>query len=141
MEVKGQASAAPSVRSNRCFHERSCLLGCFKPFPIRLVGSVCQMMMLGLHLQGVLDLQTCCHPSSGLAGVSSAPRHPQPAAVLCLSLMAVQMFLLLLFPSTDPFCSGTIPVCSWLPAEVCLPDEMKRNTLSLFVLLCRCVSA
>ncbi|TWW74511.1 EH domain-binding protein 1-like protein 1 [Takifugu flavidus] len=56
-----------------------------------------------------------CHSfcnSQGLPDISSALRHPQPTAVLFSYLMGLLMFLLLLFPSTDPFFYGTIPAYS-----------------------------
>ncbi|XP_029704579.1 CAAX prenyl protease 2-like [Takifugu rubripes] len=56
-----------------------------------------------------------CHSfcnSQGLPDISSALRHPQPTAVLFSYLMGLLMFLLLLFPSTDPFFYGIIPAYS-----------------------------
>ncbi|CAG5872296.1 unnamed protein product [Menidia menidia] len=63
-----------------------------------------------------------CHCNSqGLPDVGSALQHPQQAVILCSYLTGVLLFLLLLFPLTDPFFYGAIPVCSLAtpPESVC----------------------
>uniref|UniRef100_A0A3Q1BS63 CAAX prenyl protease 2 n=1 Tax=Amphiprion ocellaris TaxID=80972 RepID=A0A3Q1BS63_AMPOC len=59
-----------------------------------------------------------CHSfcnSQGLPDVTSALQHPQRPPLLFSYLMGILLFLVLLFPLTDPFFYGAIPVCSLAP--------------------------
>ncbi|XP_075343438.1 CAAX prenyl protease 2-like [Odontesthes bonariensis] len=66
------------------------------------------------HVVGPVLCHSFCN-SQGLPDLSSALHHPQHSALLFSYLMGVLLFLLLLFPLTDPFFYGTIPVCSLAP--------------------------
>ncbi|XP_042355760.1 CAAX prenyl protease 2-like [Plectropomus leopardus] len=72
------------------------------------------------HVMGPVLCHSFCN-SQGLPDISSALQHPQRSAVLFFYLMGVLMFLVLLFPLTDTFFYGTIPVCSLAahPASAC----------------------
>ncbi|KAM9729001.1 CAAX prenyl protease 2-like [Menidia menidia] len=72
------------------------------------------------HLVGPVLCHSFCN-SQGLPDVGSALQHPQQAVILCSYLTGVLLFLLLLFPLTDPFFYGAIPVCSLAtpPESVC----------------------
>uniref|UniRef100_A0A8D3CBH6 CAAX prenyl protease 2 n=1 Tax=Scophthalmus maximus TaxID=52904 RepID=A0A8D3CBH6_SCOMX len=67
------------------------------------------------HVAGPVLCHSFCN-SQGLPDFSSALQHPQRSALLFSYLMGALMFLVLLFPLTDPFLYGTIPVCSLAPA-------------------------
>ncbi|XP_072230815.1 CAAX prenyl protease 2-like [Leuresthes tenuis] len=66
------------------------------------------------HVVGPVLCHSFCN-SQGLPDISSALKHPQHPAVLLSYLMGVLLFLLLLFPLTDPFFYGAVPVCSLAP--------------------------
>ncbi|KAM4620374.1 CAAX prenyl protease 2-like [Polymixia lowei] len=67
------------------------------------------------HVLGPILCHSFCN-SQGLPDVSSALRHPQQPALLFSYLMGALLFLVLLFPLTDPFFYGAVPVCSLAPA-------------------------
>ncbi|XP_028277923.1 CAAX prenyl protease 2-like [Parambassis ranga] len=69
------------------------------------------------HIVGPVLCHSFCN-SQGLPDISSALKHPQRSAVLFSYLMGVLLFLVLLFPLTDPFFYGAIPICSLAPASV-----------------------
>ncbi|XP_074528918.1 CAAX prenyl protease 2-like [Halichoeres trimaculatus] len=73
------------------------------------------------HIVGPVLCHSFCN-SQGLPDVGSALRHPQKPALLILYAMGLLLFLVLLFPLTDPVFYGTIPVCNLAPppASVCL---------------------
>uniref|UniRef100_A0A3Q1BX57 CAAX prenyl protease 2 n=1 Tax=Amphiprion ocellaris TaxID=80972 RepID=A0A3Q1BX57_AMPOC len=69
-----------------------------------------------------------CHSfcnSQGLPDVTSALQHPQRPPLLFSYLMGILLFLVLLFPLTDPFFYGAIPVCSLGEKEVCVCSRGK----------------
>ncbi|XP_076606896.1 CAAX prenyl protease 2-like [Chaetodon auriga] len=72
------------------------------------------------HVVGPVLCHSFCN-SQGLPDISSAMQHPQRSALLFLHLMGLLLFLVLLFPLTDPVFYGAIPVCSLAPppASVC----------------------
>ncbi|KAF1378389.1 hypothetical protein PFLUV_G00190040 [Perca fluviatilis] len=63
------------------------------------------------HVVGPMLCHSFCN-SQGLPDISSALQHPQRSALLFSYLMGVLLFLVLLFPLTDPFLYGSIPICS-----------------------------
>ncbi|XP_022594445.1 CAAX prenyl protease 2-like [Seriola dumerili] len=67
------------------------------------------------HIVGPVLCHSFCN-SQGLPDIGSALQHPQRTALLFLYLMGALLFLVLLFPLTDPFFYGAIPVCSLAPA-------------------------
>ncbi|XP_018546635.1 CAAX prenyl protease 2 [Lates calcarifer] len=72
------------------------------------------------HVVGPVLCHSFCN-SQGLPDISSALQHPQSTALLFSYLMGALLFLVLLFPLTDPFFYGAIPICSLAPtpASVC----------------------
>ncbi|XP_053298042.1 CAAX prenyl protease 2 [Pleuronectes platessa] len=66
------------------------------------------------HVVGPVVCHSFCN-SQGLPDIGSALQHPQRPALLFSYLMGVLLFVVLLFPLTDPFFYGTIPVCSLAP--------------------------
>uniref|UniRef100_A0A3P8TJ62 CAAX prenyl protease 2 n=1 Tax=Amphiprion percula TaxID=161767 RepID=A0A3P8TJ62_AMPPE len=66
------------------------------------------------HVVGPVLCYSFCN-SQGLPDVTSALQHPQHPALLFSYLMGILLFLVLLFPLTDPFFYGAIPVCSLAP--------------------------
>ncbi|XP_049896616.1 CAAX prenyl protease 2-like isoform X2 [Epinephelus moara] len=72
------------------------------------------------HVVGPVLCHSFCN-SQGLPDISSALQHPQQSALLFSYLMGVLLFLVLLFPLTDTFFYGAIPVCSLVapPASAC----------------------
>nr|XP_046267464.1 CAAX prenyl protease 2-like [Scatophagus argus] len=66
------------------------------------------------HVMGPVLCHSFCN-SQGLPDISSALQHPQRSALLFCYLMGLLLFLVLLFPLTDPFFYGAIPVCSLAP--------------------------
>ncbi|XP_041864767.1 CAAX prenyl protease 2-like [Melanotaenia boesemani] len=72
------------------------------------------------HVVGPVLCHSFCN-SQGLPDISSALQHPQHSALLFSYLMGFLLFLVLLFPLTDPFFYGAIPVCILAPspASVC----------------------
>ncbi|KAM4726466.1 CAAX prenyl protease 2-like [Anableps anableps] len=63
------------------------------------------------HIVGPVLCHSFCN-SQGLPDISSALNHPQRSAVLFCYLTGVLLFLVVLFPLTDPFLYGARPVCS-----------------------------
>ncbi|XP_029303364.1 CAAX prenyl protease 2-like [Cottoperca gobio] len=63
------------------------------------------------HVVGPVLCHSFCN-SQGLPDFSSALQHPQQSALVFSYLMGALLFLVLLFPLTDPFFYGAIPVCS-----------------------------
>uniref|UniRef100_A0A3B5A9L3 CAAX prenyl protease 2 n=1 Tax=Stegastes partitus TaxID=144197 RepID=A0A3B5A9L3_9TELE len=72
------------------------------------------------HVVGPVLCHSFCN-SQGLPDVTSALQHPERPALLFSYLMGILLFLVLLFPLTDPFFYGAAPVCSLAPppASVC----------------------
>uniref|UniRef100_UPI0037E80AA6 CAAX prenyl protease 2-like n=1 Tax=Semicossyphus pulcher TaxID=241346 RepID=UPI0037E80AA6 len=72
------------------------------------------------HVVGPVLCHSFCN-SQGLPDISSALQHPQRSALLLSYVMGLLLFLVLLFPLTDPFFYGAIPVCSLAPppSSVC----------------------
>ncbi|XP_076017596.1 CAAX prenyl protease 2-like [Genypterus blacodes] len=68
------------------------------------------------HIVGPVMCHSFCN-SRGLPDLSSALQHPQRAALLFSYLTGVLLFLLLLFPLTDPFFYGAAPICSLAPSS------------------------
>lgn len=66
------------------------------------------------HVVGPVLSHSFCN-SQGLPDISSALQHPQRSALLFSYVMGLLLFLVLLFPLTDPFFYGAIPVCSLAP--------------------------
>ncbi|KAK0145411.1 CAAX prenyl protease 2 [Merluccius polli] len=67
------------------------------------------------HLVGPILCHCFCN-SQGLPDITAALQHPQRTPVLLSYLMGALLFLLLLFPLTDPLFYGAAPVCSLAPA-------------------------
>ncbi|KAI9548214.1 hypothetical protein NQZ68_010433 [Dissostichus eleginoides] len=63
------------------------------------------------HVVGPVVCHAFCN-SQGLPDLTSALQHPQKSAILLSYLLGLLLFLVLLFPLTDPFLYGPIPVCS-----------------------------
>ncbi|MEQ2233190.1 hypothetical protein ILYODFUR_019445 [Ilyodon furcidens] len=63
------------------------------------------------HIVGPILCHSFCN-SQGLPDIGSALNHPQRSAVLFCYLTGVLLFLVLLFPLTDPFLYGARPACS-----------------------------
>ncbi|XP_047235526.1 CAAX prenyl protease 2-like isoform X1 [Girardinichthys multiradiatus] len=63
------------------------------------------------HIVGPILCHSFCN-SQGLPDIGSALNHPQRSAVLISYLTGVLLFLVLLFPLTDPFLYGARPACS-----------------------------
>uniref|UniRef100_A0A3Q2D1V9 CAAX prenyl protease 2 n=1 Tax=Cyprinodon variegatus TaxID=28743 RepID=A0A3Q2D1V9_CYPVA len=63
------------------------------------------------HIVGPILCHSFCN-SQGLPDIGSALSHPQRSAVLFCYLSGFLLFLVLLFPLTDPFLYGARPVCS-----------------------------
>ncbi|KAI3373817.1 hypothetical protein L3Q82_022402, partial [Scortum barcoo] len=77
------------------------------------------------HVVGPVLCHSFCN-SQGLPDISSALEHPERQALLFSYLMGLLLFLVLLFPLTDPLFYGAIPVCSLAPpSSVCVPDKIK----------------
>ncbi|KAM6907383.1 CAAX prenyl protease 2-like [Xenentodon cancila] len=72
------------------------------------------------HIVGPVLCHSFCN-SQGLPDVGSALQHPLSSALLFSYLIGGLLFLVLLFPLTDPFFYGAIPVCSLVtpPASGC----------------------
>ncbi|XP_045896498.1 CAAX prenyl protease 2-like [Micropterus dolomieu] len=72
------------------------------------------------HVVGPVLCHSFCN-SQGLPDISSTLQHPQRPALLFSYLTGMLLFLVLLFPLTDQFFYGAIPVCSLAPppASVC----------------------
>uniref|UniRef100_A0A3Q2R041 CAAX prenyl protease 2 n=1 Tax=Fundulus heteroclitus TaxID=8078 RepID=A0A3Q2R041_FUNHE len=68
------------------------------------------------HIVGPVLCHSFCN-SQGLPDFGSALNHPQRPAVLFCYLTGVLLFLVLLFPLTDPFLYGARPVCSLAPSQ------------------------
>ncbi|XP_030010730.1 CAAX prenyl protease 2-like isoform X2 [Sphaeramia orbicularis] len=69
------------------------------------------------HVVGPILCHSFCN-SQGLPDISSALKHPQRPALLFSYLMGLLLFLVLLFPLTDSFFYGVIPICSLAPPPV-----------------------
>ncbi|XP_036404818.1 CAAX prenyl protease 2 [Megalops cyprinoides] len=68
------------------------------------------------HLLGPVLCHSFCN-YMGFPAVSTALDHPQRLSLLCFYLLGLLLFLLLLFPMTDPqLYSGLPPVCSLAPS-------------------------
>uniref|UniRef100_A0A8C4DGH8 CAAX prenyl protease 2 n=1 Tax=Dicentrarchus labrax TaxID=13489 RepID=A0A8C4DGH8_DICLA len=82
--------------------------------------SMSVILLVSGHVVGPVLCHSFCN-SQGLPDISSALKHPQQSALVFSYLMGVLLFLVLLFPLTDPFFYGDIPVCSLAlpPASVC----------------------
>ncbi|PWA23006.1 hypothetical protein CCH79_00002408, partial [Gambusia affinis] len=63
------------------------------------------------HIVGPVLCHSFCN-SQGLPDIGSALSRPQRSAVLICYLTGVLLFLVVLFPFTDPFLYGARPVCS-----------------------------
>ncbi|XP_012706069.3 CAAX prenyl protease 2 isoform X1 [Fundulus heteroclitus] len=68
------------------------------------------------HIVGPVLCHSFCN-SQGLPDFGSALNHHQRPAVLFCYLTGVLLFLVLLFPLTDPFLYGARPVCSLAPSQ------------------------
>ncbi|XP_036071106.1 CAAX prenyl protease 2 [Oryzias melastigma] len=66
------------------------------------------------HLVGPVLCHSFCN-SQGLPDIASALQHPQRSALLSFYLVGALLFLVLLFPLTDPYFYTSIPVCSLAP--------------------------
>ncbi|XP_062262435.1 CAAX prenyl protease 2-like isoform X2 [Platichthys flesus] len=77
--------------------------------------SMSVILLVAGHVVGAVVCHSFCN-SQGLPDIGSALRHPQRSALLFSYLMGVLLFVVLLFPLTDPFFYGTIPVCRLAPA-------------------------
>ncbi|KAM6983766.1 CAAX prenyl protease 2-like [Tautogolabrus adspersus] len=66
------------------------------------------------HVVGPVLCHSFCN-SQGLPDISAALQHPQKSALLLSYVMGLLLFLVLLFPLTDPFFYGVAPVCSLAP--------------------------
>ncbi|XP_036974588.1 CAAX prenyl protease 2-like [Acanthopagrus latus] len=66
------------------------------------------------HVVGPVLCHSFCN-SRGLPDISAALQHPQRLALLVSYVTGLLLFLVLLFPLTDPFFYGAIPVCSLAP--------------------------
>ncbi|XP_030602255.1 CAAX prenyl protease 2-like [Archocentrus centrarchus] len=71
------------------------------------------------HVVGPVLCHSFCN-SQGLPDISSALQHPQRSALLVSYLMGALLFLVLLFPLTDPYFYGAIPICSLAPPPASL---------------------
>ncbi|XP_041656771.1 CAAX prenyl protease 2-like isoform X1 [Cheilinus undulatus] len=69
------------------------------------------------HVVGPVLCHSFCN-SQGLPDIGSALRHPQKPALLFSYVMGLLLFLVLLFPLTDPFFYGAAPVCRLAPPPV-----------------------
>ncbi|XP_071316277.1 CAAX prenyl protease 2-like isoform X2 [Trachinotus anak] len=67
------------------------------------------------HIVGPVLCHSFCN-SQGLPDIGFALQHRERTALLFSYLMGALLFLVLLFPLTDPFFYGAIPVCSLAPA-------------------------
>ncbi|XP_060912292.1 CAAX prenyl protease 2-like [Labrus mixtus] len=77
------------------------------------------------HVVGPILCHSFCN-SQGLPDISAALQHPQKSPLLLSYVMGLLLFLVLLFPLTDPFFYGVAPVCSLAPpSSLCLPDPVK----------------
>ncbi|MEQ2162711.1 hypothetical protein GOODEAATRI_022577 [Goodea atripinnis] len=75
------------------------------------IGSVTDIFLGAGHIVGPILCHSFCN-SQGLPDIGSALNHPQRSAVLFCYLTGVLLFLVLLFPLTDPFLYGSRPACS-----------------------------
>uniref|UniRef100_A0A3Q0SWR2 CAAX prenyl protease 2 n=1 Tax=Amphilophus citrinellus TaxID=61819 RepID=A0A3Q0SWR2_AMPCI len=82
--------------------------------------SMSVILLVAGHVVGPVLCHSFCN-SQGLPDISSALQHPQRSALLVSYLMGALLFLVLLFPLTDPYFYGAIPICSLAPppASVC----------------------
>ncbi|CAI5643125.1 unnamed protein product [Oreochromis niloticus] len=71
------------------------------------------------HVVGPVLCHSFCN-SQGLPDISSALQHPQSSALLFLYLLGGLLFLVLLFPLTDQYFYGPIPICSLAPPPASL---------------------
>uniref|UniRef100_A0A3Q3E303 CAAX prenyl protease 2 n=1 Tax=Labrus bergylta TaxID=56723 RepID=A0A3Q3E303_9LABR len=63
------------------------------------------------HVVGPVLCHSFCN-SRGLPDIIAALQHPQKSPLLLSYVMGLLLFLVLLFPLTDPFFYGVTPVCS-----------------------------
>uniref|UniRef100_A0A3Q3A495 CAAX prenyl protease 2 n=1 Tax=Kryptolebias marmoratus TaxID=37003 RepID=A0A3Q3A495_KRYMA len=100
-------------------------LSCFFPGMQFLYTTVFGAFAAFIFLRtGHVVAQVLCHSfcnSQGLPDLTSTLNDPHRSVLLLFYLMGVVLFLLLLFPLTDPFFYGTIPVSSLasLPLSEC----------------------
>lgn len=89
------------------------------------------------HIVGPVLCHSFCN-SQGLPDIGSGLSRPQRSAVLICYLTGVLLFLVMLFPFTDPFLYGARPVCSlaasqalecWLRKCQILKKVMKNKIL------------
>lgn len=99
------------------------------------------------HLVGPVLCHSFCN-YMGFPAISTALEHPQRILVLSSYLLGVLLFLLFLFPFTDPsFYSLPTPVCSLAssPSSLCgswsrpAADEAVTRTRVLFLFFSLCV--
>ncbi|KAF7662532.1 hypothetical protein LDENG_00233630 [Lucifuga dentata] len=69
------------------------------------------------HIVGPVLCHSFCN-SQDLPDLSSVLQHPQRPALLFSYLTGALLFLLLLFPLTDPFFYGAAPICSLAPSPL-----------------------
>ncbi|XP_041656772.1 CAAX prenyl protease 2-like isoform X2 [Cheilinus undulatus] len=75
------------------------------------------ILLVSGHVVGPVLCHSFCN-SQGLPDIGSALRHPQKPALLFSYVMGLLLFLVLLFPLTDPFFYGAAPVCRLAPPPV-----------------------
>ncbi|MGH0163367.1 UNVERIFIED_CONTAM: hypothetical protein FKN15_044079 [Acipenser sinensis] len=63
------------------------------------------------HLIGPVLCHSFCN-YMGFPALSAALEHPQRAPIMTCYLLGVLLFLLLLFPMTEPVFYGSVPLCS-----------------------------
>uniref|UniRef100_A0A672FSC2 CAAX prenyl protease 2 n=1 Tax=Salarias fasciatus TaxID=181472 RepID=A0A672FSC2_SALFA len=105
-----QVSLNTGANSTEAFFLYTSVFGAFTSFIFMRTG----------HVAGPVLCHSFCN-SRGLPDIGAALQHPQHSLLLFLYVLGVVMFLVLLFPLTDPFFYGAIPVCSLAPpsASVC----------------------
>ncbi|KAG9346653.1 hypothetical protein JZ751_006964 [Albula glossodonta] len=84
-------------------------------------GTVSTIFLSAGHLLGPVLCHSFCN-YMGFPALSTALEHPQRLTLLSFYLLGVLLFLLLLFPMTDPvFYSSPTPVCSLatIPGSIC----------------------
>uniref|UniRef100_A0A3Q4M0V5 CAAX prenyl protease 2 n=1 Tax=Neolamprologus brichardi TaxID=32507 RepID=A0A3Q4M0V5_NEOBR len=76
--------------------------------------SMSVILLVAGHVVGPVLCHSFCN-SQGLPDISSALQHPHSSALLFSYLMGGLLFLVLLFPLTDQYFYGPIPICSLAP--------------------------
>lgn len=90
--------------------------GVFWRFPLLSAGAACSAVCPCLSVPGHLVGPVLCHSFCnymGFPALSSALEHPQRLTLLASYLLGMLLFLLMLFPLTEPrFYGDPTPVCS-----------------------------